>query len=177
VRMNMRPSSLAHYLIVMPLALLLLPLDSAQAVLPGGPTPGLYVQVLDGSISINNLRSAQMFSTGQFGIAPNFASPPIVLPTNPSILFNPPPSFSSPTTKATGVSSPATNVSIDQIDAMLSAKPASAPAKPASAPTPSSSSSVVVLGRSPTACTTYTTASGLLGTTTTTACGLPPTKK
>ena len=209
--MKLRLNSLSRYVILAPLALLLLPLDSAQAVLPGAPAPGLYVNVVSGLVTLNNLGVSQNFSVGQFGFIPNFVSPPVVLPTNPNILFIPPPSFSSSST-ATGGSGPAVSMSIDQIDAMVSgkaastpapavstpAKPASTPAtatstpakpvstpattvstpaKPASTPPPSSSSSVTVLGGTPATCSTITTAGGLLGTTTLTACGLPPTKK
>ncbi len=195
--MKLRLNSLSRYVILAPLALLLLPLDSAQAVLPGAPAPGLYVNVVSGLVTLNNLGVSQYFSVGQFGFIPNFVSPPVVLPTNPNILFIPPPSFSSSST-ATGGSGPAVSMSIDQIDAMVSgkaastpapavstpAKPASTPAttvstpaKPASTPPPSSSSSVTVLGGTPATCSTITTAGGLLGTTTLTACGLPPTKK
>jgi hypothetical protein len=72
---------------------------NALVVGPGGGgalPPGLYVDVLDGAISLSNKGGSQNFSAGQFGFAPNFNQPPVVLPANPGIQFTPPPSFSAP---------------------------------------------------------------------------------
>lgn len=71
----------------------------AEVVGPGGGgglAPGLYVQVLDGVISLSNKGGSQNFSAGQFGYTPNFNQPPVVLPNNPGIQFTPPPAFNAP---------------------------------------------------------------------------------
>lgn len=57
--------------------------------------PGLYVQVLDGMIHLNNGSGSQHFTAGQFGFTPSLSQPPVVLPQNPGMQFAPPPSFSS----------------------------------------------------------------------------------
>lgn len=62
---------------------------------PTGLAPGLYVQVIDGMISLNNRGGAQSFAAGQFGFTPSLAQPPVILPANPGLQFTPPPSFSS----------------------------------------------------------------------------------
>lgn len=59
--------------------------------------PGLYVQVLDGMVSLSNGSGAQDFAAGQFGYAGSIVQPPIVLPADPGIRFAPPPAFSSST--------------------------------------------------------------------------------
>lgn len=64
---------------------------------PGGRSPGLYVQVLDGMIHLTNSGGSQNFSAGQFGYTPSFKQPPVVLPANPGMQFTPPASFSSTT--------------------------------------------------------------------------------
>ena len=66
---------------------------------PGSPgrNPGLYVQVLDGTIHVTNGGGTQNFTAGQFGFTPGFQQPPVILPTNPGMQFSPPPSFSSTT--------------------------------------------------------------------------------
>ncbi len=75
--------------------------QSPSALVPGVPgasgsrAPGLYVQVLDGMIVLNNTGGSQNFAAGQFGFTPSFRQPPIVIPANPGIQFTPPPSFSS----------------------------------------------------------------------------------
>lgn len=85
--------------------------DAAQDLLPnetlkplqlaqngsGGRSPGLYVQVLDGTIHVTNGGGSQNFTAGQFGFTPSFTQPPVILPTNPGMQFSPPPSFSSTT--------------------------------------------------------------------------------
>jgi len=69
----------------------------AEVVTPGANlAPGLYVQVLDGVISLTNKGGSQNFSAGQFGYTPNFNQPPVILPNNPGIQFTPPPAFSAP---------------------------------------------------------------------------------
>lgn len=64
------------------------------SVAPTVPTParppGLYVQVLDGLIHVTNPAGTSNFSAGQFGYTPNFTKPPVVLPSNPGMQFNPP---------------------------------------------------------------------------------------
>ena len=67
-----------------------------------GMNPGLYVQVLDGMIHVSNGGGSQNFTAGQFGFTPGFQQPPVILPTNPGIQFNPPPSFSSTTGGSNG---------------------------------------------------------------------------
>jgi hypothetical protein len=72
----------------------------AQNTVPtgtGGLNPGLYVQVLDGTIHVTNGGGTQNFAAGQFGYTPSFQQPPVILPTNPGLQFTPPPSFSSTT--------------------------------------------------------------------------------
>jgi hypothetical protein len=69
----------------------------AQATGGGGSddrSPGLYVQVLDGTINVTNGGGTQNFTAGQFGFTPGFQQPPIILPTNPGMQFTPPPTFS-----------------------------------------------------------------------------------
>lgn len=63
----------------------------------GGLNPGLYVQVLDGAINVKNNGGSQNFTAGQFGFTPSFKQPPVILPNNPGLQFNPPPSFSNTT--------------------------------------------------------------------------------
>jgi hypothetical protein len=76
----------------------------AEVVGPGDKlAPGLYVQVLDGAISLSNKGGSQNFSAGQFGYTPNFNQPPVVLPSNPGIQFTPPPAFSAPPQAGAGV--------------------------------------------------------------------------
>jgi len=62
---------------------------------PDGRNPGLYVQVLDGTIYVTNGGGSQDFTAGQFGFTPGFQQPPVILPTDPGMQFSPPPSFSS----------------------------------------------------------------------------------
>lgn len=59
----------------------------------GGLAPGLYVQVIDGMINLSNGGGAQNFSAGQFGFTGSFTQPPVIVPTNPGIVFSPPPAF------------------------------------------------------------------------------------
>jgi hypothetical protein len=70
---------------------------------PGGLSPGLYVQVLDGMIHLTNGGGTQNFAAGQFGYTPSFQQPPVIVPSNPGLQFTPPPSFNSTTTPSGGV--------------------------------------------------------------------------
>jgi hypothetical protein len=77
----------------------------AQNTVPTGTdgrNPGLYVQVLDGTIHVTNQGGTQNFTAGQFGFTPGFQQPPVILPANPGMQFTPPPSFSSTTTSQGG---------------------------------------------------------------------------
>lgn len=73
----------------------LAPLMLAQAAVPrppaGGLAPGLYVQVIDGLISLSNRGGTSNFSAGQFGFTPSFKQPPVVLPSSSQV-----PAFSLP---------------------------------------------------------------------------------
>ncbi|MFE8645432.1 hypothetical protein ACFX58_10150 [Sphingomonas sp. NCPPB 2930] len=62
--------------------------------------PGLYVQVLDGLVSVANGGGVQSLGGGQFGYTSSFVQPPLVLPTNPGIPFTPPPTFANGVTPA-----------------------------------------------------------------------------
>lgn len=70
----------------------------AQVAVPNstGRSPGLYVQVLDGTIHVTNDGGTQNFAAGQFGFTPSLKQPPIILPSNPGMQFTPPPVFSTP---------------------------------------------------------------------------------
>lgn len=78
--------------------------QSAAPPVPGARAPGLYVQVLDGLIHLNNGGGTQNFSAGQFGFTASFVQPPVVLPNNPGMQFMPPPAFSSPTASSSATS-------------------------------------------------------------------------
>ncbi|RYF32431.1 MAG: hypothetical protein EOO26_11495 [Comamonadaceae bacterium] len=65
--------------------------------------PGLYVQVLDGTVSVANGAGTTTFSTGQFGFTPNTTQPPVLIPASAGNPFIPPPAFNS-TTSTTGQS-------------------------------------------------------------------------
>lgn len=72
--------------------------------LPGPATPpGLYVSVTQGQVVMSNPGGSQQFTTGQFGYVRNSATPPVPLPSTPTLSFNPPPSFAM--TNASGGSS------------------------------------------------------------------------
>ncbi|MFC5530522.1 hypothetical protein [Cohnella yongneupensis] len=49
--------------------------------------PGLYVQVLDGLIHVDNQGGASNFAAGQFGFTPNITQPPVIVPKNPGLQF------------------------------------------------------------------------------------------
>ncbi|SFC96115.1 FecR family protein [Massilia yuzhufengensis] len=65
----------------------------------GGPpaapvmAPGLYVQVSDGAIVVSNAGGSLGFQAGQFGFVPNPSRPPVLVPSNPGLIFTPPPAF------------------------------------------------------------------------------------
>lgn len=74
----------------------ILPLQLAANEVPGsgsGRTPGLYVQVLDGTIFLRNSTGSLDVTSGQFGFAISFTRPPVILPNNPGMQFSPPGSF------------------------------------------------------------------------------------
>ncbi|MFK0377713.1 hypothetical protein [Pandoraea sp. NPDC090278] len=62
---------------------------------PLGTAPGVYVQVIDGVIAVSNPSGTQAFQAGQFGFNPSYATPPVIVPQNPGMLFTPPPVFGS----------------------------------------------------------------------------------
>ncbi|WP_229257422.1 FecR family protein [Duganella callida] len=95
-----------------PLAAPMQPLMLAQGPLPVRPAvmaPGLYVQVLDGMINLNNSGGNLNFSAGQFGFTPNPTVPPIVVPQNPGLQFAPPPVFNSSQPGSAGAAPPKSN--------------------------------------------------------------------
>jgi hypothetical protein len=61
-----------------------------------GLPPGLHVHVLDGMIQLNNPGGSQNFTAGQFGYVRSGGVPPMVVPSNPGLVFTPPPSFATP---------------------------------------------------------------------------------
>lgn len=63
----------------------------------GGLAPGLYVHVIDGLIQLSNRGGVQQFAAGQFGFTGSVVQPPVIVPNNPGIQFNPPPAFQSST--------------------------------------------------------------------------------
>ena len=63
----------------------------------GGLAPGLYVHVIDGLIQLSNRGGVQQFAAGQFGFTGSVVQPPVIVPQNPGIQFNPPPAFQSST--------------------------------------------------------------------------------
>ena len=67
--------------------------------------PGLYVQVIDGLIQLTNRGGVQQFAAGQFGFTGSVVTPPVIIPSNPGIQFNPPPAFQSSTGPQSGSSS------------------------------------------------------------------------
>lgn len=72
--------------------------------------PGLYVSVIDGLINLSNKGGTQNFSAGQFGYTASSIKPPVVVPSNPGIQFNPPPAFNSTPTSRSGSSGKAAAV-------------------------------------------------------------------
>nr|WP_315485159.1 iron dicitrate transport regulator FecR [uncultured Undibacterium sp.] len=63
----------------------------------GGLAPGLYVHVIDGLIQLSNRGGVQQFAAGQFGFTGSVVQPPVIVPKNPGIQFNPPPAFQAST--------------------------------------------------------------------------------
>jgi hypothetical protein len=61
------------------------PMQPTQTNSPNTLPPGLYVQVIDGLISVSNKGGAQSFAPGQFGFTPSPTQPPVVVPKNPAI--------------------------------------------------------------------------------------------
>lgn len=74
--------------------------------------PGLYVQVIDGLISVTNKGGSTNLAAGQFGFIPNAVQPPVLVPKNPGLAFSPPISFKAPV-PATTSSSASQNTSVD----------------------------------------------------------------
>lgn len=94
------------------------PLQLAQG--PAAPSasgiqPGLYVQVIDGMIHLSNAGGSLNFAAGQFGYTPSLSVPPIVLPSNPGLKFNPPPVFSSSSSTPGSAAAPAKTNEVDCI--------------------------------------------------------------
>ena len=81
------------------------PKPSGAPAAPTAPSSasGLYVQVLDGTVSVVNGGGTTTFSTGQFGFTPNTTQPPVLIPASAGNPFIPPPAFNS-TTSTTGQS-------------------------------------------------------------------------
>lgn len=78
---------------------------TAQGVSPPSANPpGLYVQVLDGMITVSNPSGVMNVGAGQFGLTSNVNRPPVLVPANPGIPFTPPVSF----TYVAGTSPPGT---------------------------------------------------------------------
>ncbi|MGV6393524.1 FecR family protein [Pseudomonas caspiana] len=73
--------------------------------------PGLYVQVIDGLISVSNRGGTINFAPGQFGFTPSFTQPPVIVPASAGPKFTLPVSFS-PATPIT----PAANGSSNAVD-------------------------------------------------------------
>lgn len=61
---------------------------------------GLYVDVADGSIVVSNQGGEKVFDAGQFGYVQDSAVPPVSLPKDPGIDFNPPPAIPPPASRA-----------------------------------------------------------------------------
>jgi len=59
-------------------------------------TAGLYVHILDGMIVVVNPGGSQTMSTGQFAYVGAAATPPVMLPRNPGLMYTPPPTFQAP---------------------------------------------------------------------------------
>jgi hypothetical protein len=76
------------------------PVPGAATPVPNGApglapnlAPGLHVAVLEGMIVLTNAGGVQNFPAGQFGYTPSFTMPPVVIPQNPGLKFEPPPVF------------------------------------------------------------------------------------
>lgn len=71
--------------------------DSFSTPKPTSLPPGLYTSVTVGEIVLSTGVWTNNFSAGQFGFAPSFTQPPVILPSNPGMQFTPPPAFNSST--------------------------------------------------------------------------------
>jgi hypothetical protein len=92
----------------------LAPLHLAQGLPTGGGlAPGLYVHVIDGIINLSNKGGSQNFSAGQFGYTASVVQPPVIVPNNPGIQFNPPPAFSSSSAGPSGGTSSGKSNTVD----------------------------------------------------------------
>ena len=91
------------------------PLQLAQGPIPKAPglSPGLYVQVIDGLIHVTNPAGTANFAAGQFGFTPSFTQPPVIVPNNPGLQFNPPPAFNSSAAAKTTTSSTGKSNTVD----------------------------------------------------------------
>lgn len=58
-----------------------------------GVADGLHVDVTKGAISLSNAMGSQEINAGQFAYIPNTSSPPVILPSDPGLKFNPPQKF------------------------------------------------------------------------------------
>jgi hypothetical protein len=87
----------------------------ALVELTGARAPGLYVQVLDGMVNLTNTGGSLNFAAGQFGYVPGQQMPPVILPNNPGMQFNPPPIFNTQTSSGPATSTPPTSKSVDCI--------------------------------------------------------------
>lgn len=72
---------------------------------------GLYVNVVNGIITVSNPSGLPNFSSGQFGYTSGVAAPPAIIPTNPGLNFTPPPTFTSPSASAQKADEPAMELS------------------------------------------------------------------
>lgn len=71
-----------------------------RAGMPTGLPTGLYVQVLDGQVSLTNQGGAQNLTAGQFGFTASNTTPPVLVPKNPGLSFTMPTTFFSSAPKA-----------------------------------------------------------------------------
>ncbi len=71
------------------------PSSTPKSPAPGtiGPAPGLYVDVVSGTIVVNNSGGTHAFAAGQFGYVPSTTLPPVVIPPSSSVPFAAPPSI------------------------------------------------------------------------------------
>jgi hypothetical protein len=93
---------------IQPLMLAQIPLPASQSM-----APGLYVHVIDGLINLTNQGGSLSFAPGQFGFTPNFSQPPSMLPKNPGLLFQTPPSFVPTSSGPAGGTTPTKSNAVD----------------------------------------------------------------
>jgi hypothetical protein len=60
-------------------------------------SPGLYVQVIDGSIKVSTPSGSQNLAAGQFGFTTALKTPAVLVPTTAAASFTPPPSLATST--------------------------------------------------------------------------------